>query len=195
MEPDVPMRDSGVEWIGEIPEGWLLARVKNIASITNGSDPKTQGNIPVFGSGGDSFKTCGEYKEGPVVLLGRKGATLNVPHFISGRYWNVDTAFDVRTNDKMDLRYFFYLSMMFDYGRYLSSTALPSMTQRDYGDMKVPIPSTETQREIASYLDAKTAEIDSLVADKRRLVERLREYRASLVSEAVTGKFKVPGVA
>ena len=189
------MRDSGVEWIGEIPEGWLLARVKNIASITNGSDPKTQGNIPVFGSGGDSFKTCGEYKEGPVVLLGRKGATLNVPHFISGRYWNVDTAFDVRTNDKMDLRYFFYLSMMFDYGRYLSSTALPSMTQRDYGDMKVPIPSTETQREIASYLDAKTAEIDSLVADKRRLVERLREYRASLVSEAVTGKFKVPGVA
>lgn len=59
----------------------------------------------------------------------------------------------------------------------------------------MPLPTIDEQREIASYLDAKTAEIDSLVADKRRLVERLREYRASLVSEAVTGKFKVPGVA
>ena len=56
------------------------------------------------------------------------------------------------------------------------------------------LPPMSTQRRIADYLDAKTAEIDSLIADKQRQVELLREYRKSLISEAVTGKFKVPGL-
>ena len=58
--------------------------------------------------------------------------------------------------------------------------------------MKMILPPMSTQRRIADYLDAKTAEIDSLIADKQRQVELLREYRKSLISEAVTGKFKVP---
>ena len=57
-----------------------------------------------------------------------------------------------------------------------------------------PFPPLPEQRAIADYLDAKTAEIDSLIADKQRQVELLKEYRKSLISEAVTGKFKVPGL-
>ena len=56
------------------------------------------------------------------------------------------------------------------------------------------VPPLAEQRAIAGYLDAKTAEIDSLITDKCVLADKLREYRKSLISEAVIGKFKVPGV-
>ena len=59
---------------------------------------------------------------------------------------------------------------------------------------RIPLPSVNEQTKIVLYIDAKTAEIDSLIADKQRQVELLREYRKSLISEAVTGKFKVPGL-
>ena len=92
---DRPMKDSGIEWIGDIPAEWDYTKAKNCVDIQNGSDPKTEGSIPVYGSGASSFKTCGEYKEGPSVLIGRKGATLHIPHYISTKFWNVDTAFNV----------------------------------------------------------------------------------------------------
>lgn len=55
-------------------------------------------------------------------------------------------------------------------------------------------PEKEEQIAIAEYLDAKTVEIDSLIEKKKQLVEKLQEYRKSLISECVTGKVKVPGV-
>ena len=104
-------KDSGVEWIGEIPSGWEPIKAKYFIKISNGSDPKTEeGDTPVYGSGAESFKTCVEYKEGPTVLIGRKGATLHIPHYIEGNYWNVDTAFDVKTysEEKFLLRFYYY---------------------------------------------------------------------------------------
>ena len=61
--------------------------------------------------------------------------------------------------------------------------------------MHVPIPRTEEQRAIVVYLDGRISEVRSLIADKQAEIGKLREYRKSLISEAVTGKFKVPGVA
>lgn len=56
------------------------------------------------------------------------------------------------------------------------------------------IPPLSEQRIIVAYLDEKTTEIDALIADYQSMADKLREYRKSLISEAVTGKFKVPGV-
>ena len=125
------MKDSGIEWIGEIPRGWEISKAKYFIKIQNGSDPTTDGNIPVYGSGSESFKTCGEYKEGPTVLIGRKG-TINIPRYIEGKYWNVDTAFDVHSLGKFNLKYYFYCAVSFDYKFYISQTTLPSMTQTNY---------------------------------------------------------------
>lgn len=194
LDPGMPMKDSGVEWIGEIPDGWACIKAKHVVRISNGSDPQTEGDIPVFGSGESSFKTCGEYKEPPATLIGRKGATLHIPHYMTERYWNVDTAFNVNATSGYLDKYYYYVAMNFDYRFYLSHTTLPSMTQTAYENMFVPQPSLDEQRRIIDYLDAKTAEIDSLIEAKQEMADKLREYRKSLVSEAVTGKFKVPGV-
>lgn len=186
MERYEEYKDSGVEWIGEIPRGWGAAAAKRWARISNGSNPTTNGNTPVYGSSGVAFKTCGESKQAPAVLLGRKG-TIGSPSYIDHPYWNVDTAFDVKTDEEvLKLRYYFYLATCFDYARYQTNTTVPSMTQTDYEDMIIPLPSVIEQQAIAGYLDAKTVEIDALVADCERAVDLLREYRKAVISEAVT---------
>ena len=185
------MKDSGVEWIGEIPAAWDVAKAKYCVTITHGSDPKTEGSIPVYGSGAESFKTCGEYKEGPTVLIGRKGATLHIPHYIEGKYWNVDTAFDVKAKNNFSLPYYYYLATSFDYKFYIAQTTLPGMTQSNYYNMFLPFPTFPEQEEIVNYLDAKCAEIDKLIAKKEQLVKELESYKKSLIYEVVTGKREV----
>lgn len=192
IDTEVPLKDSGIDWLGQIPVHWETRKVKAIASVSHGSDPKMQGDIPVYGSGAESFRTCGEYKDGPAVLLGRKGATLHIPHYIDGKYWNVDTAFDVKVNnDKFNLRYFYYLAMCFDYERYKTQTTLPSMTQSAYKNIEVPMPELVEQKHIVEYLDKKSHSIDQVVSLQKKLIELLRERKNIIINETVTGKVKV----
>ena len=188
---DRPMKNSGIEWIGEIPAEWDYTKAKNCVNIQNGSDPKTEGSIPVYGSGASSFKTCGEYKEGPSVLIGRKGATLHIPHYISTKFWNVDTAFNVYAKPNFDLKFYFYCACSFDYRFYISQTTLPSMTQTAYENMFLPLPSNDEQRAIASYLDNRCEEIDALIWKKQECLVEIENYKKSLIYEYVTGKKEV----
>ena len=191
LNPDAEMKDSGVEWIGKIPTHWSLVKAKYYVDITNGSDPKEEGDIPVYGSGEKSFKTCGEYKEGPCVLIGRKGATLNIPHYIVGKYWNVDTAFDVKTKKGMLLKYYFYLAHCFDYNKFISQTTLPGMTQTNYNNMLIPVPSIDEQEFIVRYVDEKNKKIDCVLENCLKLLTNNVNYKRSLIYEVVTGKREV----
>lgn len=179
------MKESGIEWIGEIPKNWKVTKVKHYIKIENGKDPKTEGDIPVYGSGSESFKTCGEYKIGPTVLLGRKG-TLNIPHYIEGKYWNVDTAFNTIPNTKISLRYFYFLACCFDYKYYISQTTLPGMTQTNYGNIYIPFPEKKEQQQIAEYLDKKVADIDLIIEKTKTTIEDYKKYKQSIITEAVT---------
>lgn len=179
------MKDSHVVWMGKIPACWKVIPVKYVANIGNGSDPKKEGLTPVYGSGNASFKTCGEYKEGPAVLLGRKG-TVNIPQYIEGKYWNVDTAFDAKPVDDYNLKLFYYSAICFDYDNYSTQTALPSMTQSTYNNFRVPLPSSDEQNCIVNYLDSKCSEIDAISADVQKEVETLEQYKRSVIIEAVT---------
>ena len=180
------MKDSGIEWIGEIPESWECSKSKYYIQITNGSDPKTEGDIPVYGSGSGCFKTCGESKEGPAVLLGRKG-TVDIPRYVEGKFWNVDTAFDVKTDEnKLLLKYYFYLSTCFDYRFYTATTTLPSMTQTSYENMFIPVPDIAIQHKIVAHIESKCEKLDTIIVAKKKTNELLKERRQSIIYEAVT---------
>lgn len=179
------MRDSGIPWIWEVPEGWKYAKAKYCIEIQNGSDPHLEGNIPVYGSGAKSFKTCGEYKNGPTVLIGRKGATLHIPHYIVGKFWNVDTAFNVYTKPHYLLKYYYYCAVSFDYKSYISQTTLPSITQTNYENMVLPMPGLLEQQQIVSFLDSKCSEIDTLIENLCARMESVKEYKKTVITEAV----------
>lgn len=191
LNPDAPLRPSGIDWLGDIPEHWKVIKMKHCVDISNGSDPKTEGSIPVYGSGATSFKTCGEYKYGPTVLIGRKGATLHIPHWIEGKYWNVDTAFDTRVKSNYSLRFFYYIACSFDYEQYKSQTTLPSMTQSAYENAFIPVPPISEQLQIADFLDEKTAKIDTLIEELEAQLSDLATYKQAVITEAVTGKVDV----
>ena len=125
------------------------------------------------------------------MLLGRKGATLHIPHYIEGRYWNVDTAFDVKTKNGMSLRYYYYLATCFDYPYYMSQTTLPSMTSFDYNRMKLPTPPENEQVDIVKFLDVKNKKTEELIECHKRLISLLQERKQIIINDVVTGKVKV----
>lgn len=178
-------KSSGIDWLDEIPSHWNVSKLKNYISISNGSDPSLEGDIPVYGTGELPFKTCGEFKVGPTVLLGRKGS-IDTPHWVDGKYWNVDTAFDTKVIGNYNLRYFWYFVNIIDINPYKSTTAVPSMTQSAYDNILIPIPSEEEQEVIAAYLDEVTGQLDALIMEKQKQVDYLRSYRTSLITETVT---------
>ena len=133
-----------------------------------------------------SFKTCGEYKEGPSVLIGRKGATLHIPHYISSKFWNVDTAFNVYSKSIFDLKYYFYCAHVFDYTLYMSQTTLPSMTQTAYENMFLPLPTKEEQYAIANQLDQICSKIDAVLEKTRASIEEYKKLKQAVVTQTVT---------
>lgn len=190
LDPNVPMKDSGIEWIGDIPEKWRLVAAKRCIILENGSEPKTDsGDTPVYGSGSQSFRTCQEFKLGPTVLLGRKG-TIDRPQWIEGKFWNIDTALNVRSKG-INLKYYYYCSICFDYEWYVTQTAKPSMTQTDYYNMRIPLPVKFEQQQIVDYLDQKVTQIQKLINSKQQQINQLTEYKNSLIFEYVTGKKQV----
>ena len=193
LDSSAEMKDSGVRWIGSIPSDWTTTPVKYYFTIENGSDPKTEdGDTPVYGSGSKSFKTCVEFKKGPTVLLGRKG-TVNIPQYVEGKYWNVDTAFNTKAKGGYDLKLFYYAAQCFDYENYSTQTALPSMTQHDYYNFRLPLMPEEEQSKIVAFLDKKCSEISEAIDMKRGQLLQLDIYKKSIIYEYVTGKKRVKG--
>jgi len=191
---NVERRDSGVEWIGEVPSHWVMTPLKRLVIIGNGKDFKEieveEGGYPVLGTGGE-FTRCSEYLHtGPSVLLGRKG-TVNNPLFINEPFWTSDTLYYTIIDEERVIPMFLYHSVrQIPFGLY-SYGLIPSMTKTDYEEIKFPIPPLPEQEEIVRYLDTKTQEIDQLVSIEENRIKTLKEYRQSLISEVVTGKVKV----
>ena len=181
-------KDSGLEWLGIVPEHWEILPFKRGVSINNGRDYKhvqSEDGYPVIGSGGQ-FAFASDYLyDGEVILLGRKG-TIDKPRYFNGRFWTVDTMFYAIPNQKCIAKYMYYQALTIPFSLYSTDTALPSMTQTDLGNHLMCFPTTFEQRTIASYLDQKVGQIDALISEKEKMVEDLKAYRSSLITETVT---------
>ena len=194
LNPDVPLKDSGVEWIGQVPEHWEVKKIKAFAKINNGLDYKTviaEEGYPVYGSGGQFAYANTYLYDGEAVLLGRKG-TIDKPLYINDKFWTVDTMFYSVCNNKVSTKFFYYCCCsIIPFQYYSTSTALPSMTQSDILNHKVTFPLLKEQYQIADYLDIQTAKIDQAIALKTAHIEKLKEYKSVLINDVVTGKVRV----
>ena len=182
-------KDSGIEWLGDIPSVWKLCRLKFMATIKNGQDYKAvqaDEGYPVMGSGGQ-FTYASEFMyDRESVLLGRKG-TIDKPLYINEPFWTVDTMYYTEVNKDIHVKYLHYLALTIQFGRYSTNTALPSMTQEHLGNFTFAIPDNETDREqIANFLDYETAKIDTLIDKQQQLIKLLKEKRQAVISHAVT---------
>lgn len=193
LNPSVKLKDSGVEWIGRIPEEWKVKHFKRLMSIRNGSDYKhviSDDGYPVIGSGG-IFEHASQYLyDGEVLLLGRKG-TIDKPLYFSGKFWTVDTMFYCVPNKDVCCKYMYYQALIVPLLKYSTQTALPSMTMISLNYIPYCVPPLTEQRSIASYLDAECSKIDRAASIVEKQIDAYKRLKRSLINEVVTGKRKV----
>ncbi|MCH8493680.1 MAG: restriction endonuclease subunit S [Idiomarina sp.] len=195
LDPNVPMKDSGVEWLGDVPEHWDIGRLKHLLRIRGGQDYKAvesdnPADYPVIGSGGQFTYAKSFLYEGESVLLGRKG-TIDKPLYIKGKFWTVDTMFFTEILPRAYGKFAYYLATTIPFGLYSTNTALPSMSQFDLANHKLPIPPVSEQAQIALYLDERIRKIDALTNEATKSIRYMNERRSALISAAVTGKIDV----
>ena len=186
-KPYLKYKDSGVEWIGEVPEHWAVMQLKRAASICNGQDYKdiedANGAYPVIGSGGEFARASSFIYNGESVLLGRKG-TIDKPLYINGPFWTVDTMFYTKIAVDAFPKFVYYSALNIPFGLYSTNTALPSMTGEALSSHLIAAPKLTEQEEIANSLDRETARIDAIISKKTRFIELLNEKILSMVTHS-----------
>ena len=182
-------KDSGVEWLGEMPEHWQVRSFRHSARIKNGNDFKhievEDGGYPVVGSGGPFARVSQFMYDRPSVLLGRKG-TIDKPLYMDCPFWAVDTMYYTEIASDSIPKYVFYYSKCIPFDLFTYGSALPSMTQTTLHALDMPLPNLQDQAQIVLFLDDETAKINALIEEQRRLIELLKEKRQAVISHAVT---------
>ena len=218
IRPNRLMKDSGIKWLGDIPADWETIKLKYLFSIIggNGFPDVLQGNeegdypfckVSDINSTADYVDTASNWVSQFVVdsnqfnivpigsiIMAKIGAALRKNHrkinAVKCCIDNNTQALVPRRND--DLRYLLYLSKSIDMIWFDNNSTIPSINNHKLLNFFVPNVSKSEHREIAAYLDEKTAAIDSLIAKKNQLVTELESLKKSLIFEYVTGKKEVP---
>lgn len=199
------MKDSGVEWIGEINHRFSLIKLKYICSILDqyrkpiSADKRSQsGSIlyDYYGASGAIDKIDDYTIDDHVMLIGEDGANLrmrNLPlmYEVNGKAWINNHAHILKPTERVDFYYLFYSLEGLDINPYITGSAQPKLSQEKLQNIWVPLPDFEEQQEIATYIRSKCAEIDGVIAKKELLVKELESYKKSLIYEVVTGKREV----
>ena len=204
LDPNVEMKDSGVEWVGMMPTHWLLSRVKNETKnldylrepISAENRDNKLGLYDYYGASGVIDKIDNYNVDDTVLLIGEDGANLrmrNLPlvYRASGRFWVNNHAHILKVNEQNNYSYMAYLLEAGDYTTYITGAAQPKLSQFNLMRFPIPIAPRQEQDAIEEYLNKKTGEIESLIEEKESLIADLEAYKKSLIFEVVTGKRRV----
>lgn len=208
LNPDVKMKDSGIEWIGEVPNHWIIDRIKNHLKR---NEPKNPGNMMVLSvyreygvipkdSRNDNHNVTSEdtskykyVKEGNLVINKMKAwqGSLAVSQYegiVSPAYFIYEF-----TDKNLDKRYFHHLirGCYKDEFRRVSGGIREGqwdLSSEEFSKTLILLPPIEEQKRIADYIDKKYAEIEGIIVEKKKQLGVLEQYKKSLIYEYVTGK-------
>lgn len=216
-EPERAMKDSGVEWIGEVPEEWSVKPFKALAGM-KGSSEYTARDIVDEGEGAillspsnindnklnlskRTYISQKKYDKSTTKI--HRGDLLFTKTASVGKCVIYDSDEPAMPNPQLVvlknikcLPKFLYYSMVSDVMQapakmYVYGSVIPTISQLNLGRIKIPVPSPEEQQQIADYLDEKCKNIDNRVKKRRQQLEWLKEYKKSLIFDYVTGKKRV----
>ncbi|MGO3343183.1 restriction endonuclease subunit S [Glutamicibacter arilaitensis] len=204
LDTDAPMKESGIEWLGDIPAAWSViklgwaARCSSGLSISNGDFELTTSEdlvIPVIGGNGVTGYTNVSNIDTYRIVIGRVGALCGNVHLVQEPAWVTDNALRLILDEKFfDKDYLVLLLRARKLNDLADKTAQPLITGSLVTAQRLPHPPIEVQRSIASYVRHETAEIDAAIADAREAITLSKERRAAVISAAVTGKIDVRGL-
>lgn len=218
INPDVPMKDSGIEWLGEIPEHWVVKRLKYVGNIKYGlgQPPKQKPDgLPLIRATNVFRGRIDEkdliyvdpddipYDRDPIlrtddIIVVRSGAYTADSAIITSKFDRAITGYDMvfRCNKNIYPKFVSY-GLLSDYilKRQLIMHSLraaqPHLNREELGESLIAIPPFSEQQSIAQHIETECARIDAKKSKTEKLIDLLSEYRTALISEVVTGKLKV----
>lgn len=216
LNPDVPMKDSGVEWIGKIPEGWEIVRIKNIcqfnpSSKKSFSDDDIVSYVPMecVRTGSLVHKEIAiknvssgltYFEENDIIMAKvtpcfENGNIAIATGLTKGMAFGSSELFVFRANESIKFFLFYFLQnnifKKFSISTMTGTGGLKRVSPNFVNNYSFALPPIEERNKIVFYLDKKCTQIDSLIAIKQRKIEKLQQYKKSLIYEYVTGKKEV----
>lgn len=217
LDKNASLKDSGIEWIGEIPMHWKICKLKNIFLLSTGTTPKgfdkisEEDNLINWYTPSDILDSCNDlfssqrklseqvieengislFPVGTLMYVGIGASAGKLGYANESGYSNQQITGLIPFNCYSKF-YFYYLSGLKEKIRDNAFfTTLPIINNAYLGQELIPYPPMSEQQTIADYLDQKCSEIDELISIKQQKIEKLKDYKKSLIFECVTGKRKV----
>jgi type I restriction enzyme S subunit len=200
LNPKAPLKDTGVEWLGHVPQHWKQKQLKFAITFQRGHDlpssERVEGTVPVVTSAGPSSWHDDAIATAPGIVTGRYG-TIGKFHLVEEDYWPLNTtlySIDLRGNSP---RFLWYMLHVFSDVFLVNSakSAVPGVDRNDLHPVRVAVPPKSEQEAIVCYLDEQLRRYEELTSDVETAIERLAEYRSALITAAVTGKIDVRNAA
>lgn len=211
LDPNVEMKDSGLEWVGEIPIQWKNLRFGRIISINSELvNPSNYRELPqvspddIEQNGGKLFKFKTVKQSGVSsnnyyffknqILYSKIRPKLNKVAIAPFDGLCSADMYPIETSENVNFITYLMMSHSFLHQvSYLTAdrVKMPKINRKELSSILIVLPSIEEQRQIVSYLDEQTSRIDKLIADKTKVIEELEDYKKSLIYEYVTGKKEV----
>lgn len=190
-KPYPAYKDSGVEWLGRVPEHWGVRKLKWLASLQSGDfitseTIEEEGTYPVYGGNGLRGYSTAFTHEGAYALVGRQGALCGNINYAEGKFWASEHAVVVSPYVPTAVRWLGELLRAMNLGQYSISSAQPGLAVERIIDLFLPVPPEGERQIIAAHMGRETARIDALIEKKTRFIELLREKRQALITHAVT---------
>ncbi len=182
------MKDSGIEWIGEIPEGWETQKLKYYATVTSGEilsrdEYDFSGDIPVIGSNGKIGTTYKSNNHSEVITTGRVG-TIGTAQIVQDA-WITDNALIIKSHS-INRPFLTYVIPNFDFKFMLSGTAQPLITATKLKNQYIPVPSSEVQDKLVQYLNTQIFNLSHLISQACSSIELYKKLKQVVITQAVT---------
>ncbi len=204
LNPNALMKDSGVEWLGEVPEHWSENKIKFVSKLitdktANKSNVIALENIESWTaklvSSNSDFDSDGICFKKNDVLFGKLRPYLAKVYLAESKGEAIGDIYVLRPNNLINPKFlkFFMLSEKFiDYvNSSTNGTKMPRANWDFIGSISIFLPHTKIQHEIVEYLDSAVLKIELIINKQKSLIEKLKEYRSTIISHAVTGKIDV----
>ena len=216
LNPNVKMKDSGIEWLGKVPEHWDISKLKYVTQVLRGKFSHRPRNDPAFYDGPFPFIQTGDvaksskYITGFTQTLNRKGYEISkefpkgtLVMTIAANIGDIaildfdacfpDSIVGFYPNEGISLDYLYYLLavMRDEFYRVSTINTQLNINVDRISFCKCSIPSPKEQTEISKYLDEQMDKIELMKSTHQKTIEYLQEYRTTLISDVVTGKIDV----
>ena len=205
LDKSAQMKDSGIEWIGQIPEHWSVKRLKYVMNNFDSQrkpieaqNRSQEGDVlyDYYGASGVIDKIDEYIFDETALLIGEDGANLvlrNLPliYIAHGKYWVNNHAHILRPKKDSDLYYMAHQMEIIDYSLFITGSAQPKLSQENLNNVILVVPPLSEQKTMAEYLNEKVSNIDSIIQDKKKQLTIVQGHKKSLIYEYVTGKKRV----